>query len=317
MRRTSCFLLLLFFVINATAQKIEKFYDFAWKPSQPVAARFYVLIEKVDSVWQRKDYFIKERSLQMKGSYLDSACKIAHGSFKYYHANGKLQYEGDCVHGKKEGLWLSYHANGLMSDSTVYANDKPIGTSLAWHSNGYISDSAVYNQDGSGIKVSWFDNGVPASAGRYAAGYKQNGKWQYFHKNGQKSAVEVYSNGVLINKEYFSEDGASIRDTTNKDRQASFKGGKDAWQQFILKQLYFPDQYKIVNADKIVVVVDAVIDEDGKLTDVEVAVPFHPDFDRIAVNALKKSPKWTPAILHNRRVKYKIRQAVFFAQESN
>jgi len=313
----SCFLLLLFVAINVVGQKIEKFYDFAWKPSEPVYARFYVAIEKKDSLWQREDYFIKERSLQMKGSYLDSACKIAHGSFKYYYANRSLQYIGNCIQNKKEGLWLSYHANGIMSDSTVYANDNPTGTSLGWHSNGYPSDSAVYNADGSGVKVTWFDNGVPASAGRYAAGYKQNGKWQYFHKNGRTSANEVYNNGVLINKEYFNEEGVRIADTTNKDREASFNGGKDAWQKFILKQLYFPDQYKIVNADKIVVVVDAVIDEDGKVTDVNVAVPFHPDFDRIAVNALKKSPKWTPAMSHNRRVQYKIRQAVYFAQESD
>ncbi len=61
--------------------------------------------------------------------------------------------------------------------------------------------------------------------------------------------------------------------------------------------------------------VDAVIDEDGNMTNVEVNTPFHPDFDKIAVNALRKSPKWAPAIFHNRRVKYHMRQAVTFQQE--
>jgi hypothetical protein len=54
---------------------------------------------------------------------------------------------------------------------------------------GYLSDSAMYNPDGSGIHVSWFDNGNPSSAGYLAAGYKPRGRWKYFHKNGNLSAV--------------------------------------------------------------------------------------------------------------------------------
>lgn len=138
-----------------------------------------------------------------------------------------------------------------------------------------------------------------------------------FHKNGKVSATEIYENDKLVDKQYFNEEGNTLSDTSSRDKQATFKGGLQGWQKFIMKQLYFPDEYKILNADQAVVVLDALIDEDGNMTQVEVNTSFHPDFDRIAVNALRKSPKWTPAIKHNRRVKYAITQPVTFSQESD
>ncbi len=300
--------------LTSQAQHIEQYYDWAWKRTEPVSARFVALIEKHGSLWERRDYFLREKTMQMSGSYTDTSCKVAQGTFKYFHSNGNLAEMGEFVNGKKQGLWLSYHANGMMQDSAMYENGNMTGTGLKWHSNGYLYDSSVFKADGSGVSVSWFDNGVPASAGIYSAGFKKNGKWKFFHKNGKPSAIEIYDNDKLANKEYFDEEG-SVMDTTSRDREAFFKNGKEGWHKFISRQLYFPQQYKIVNADQAVVVVDAVIDEDGNMTNVEVNTPFHPDFDKIAVDALRKSPKWTPAILHNRRVKYKIRQGVTFEQK--
>lgn len=172
----------------------------------------------------------------------------------------------------------------------------------------------MFNADGSGMEVSWFDNGNPSAAGYYAAGYLQHGKWQYFHKNGKLSALELYSAGVLKDKQYFDEDGNGIADTANKDRPAEFTGGLNAWQKYLLKNIYFPVQYKFENADKAVVVVSAVVNEDGAVTDVEINSPLYPAFDKIALDVVRKSPKWIPAIQHNRRVKYSFLQAVYFQQ---
>jgi len=113
----------------------------------------------------------------------------------------------------------------------------------------------------------------------------------------------------------FDEAGNGISDTANKDHEAQFPGSMKAWQKFLQKNIYFPTQYKFENADKAVVVVEAVIDEDGNMTDVEINTPLYPAFDEIALKAIKHSPKWQPAVQHNRRVKYRILQAVYFTQE--
>lgn len=301
---------------TAHTQKIEKYYNYLWKQCEPNASRFYSLIEKTDSGWRRRDYFIHERTLQMTGLYEDSTCKIPNGTFYFFHANGILESAGTNVHGKKEGLWLSYYSNGMMHDSTLYANGNPSGASYAWHQNGYLSDSSIYNEDGSGVEVSWFDNGAVSQAGRFSAGRKMNGKWQFFHNNEKLSALETYQEDVLLSKQYFNDDGIEIADTASKDKPAEFKGGLTGWQRYLEKQLYFPDQYKFTNGDSAVVVVTATIDENGKVANAFVSTPFYPAFDRIALGAVTKSPLWTPAISHNRKVKYSFRQAISFVQQT-
>ena len=308
------FLLPIIISLTTVAQKIEKYYDYRRKETTPEMARFYVTIEKIDSGWHRRDYFLQERKLQMNGTYEDSVCKIPNGQFRYYHPNGGLQRIGRYIHGERDGLWLSYHYNGMISDSTSYSNGHKIGNSYGWFENGYPSDSSVWNADGSGVDLAWFNNGSPSSAGKYGPREKKQGKWLFFHRNGKVSASEMYKDGALISKQYFDEQGNET-DTTSKDRPASFIGGLKAWQNYLVKKLYFPTQYKLINADKAVVVVDAVIDEEGNVTDVAVSTPFHPAFDKIAVEVVRKSPQWEPAIQHNRKMRHNIRQAVFFAQQ--
>ena len=303
------------FCFSLKAQKIEQFFDWKWQLTDASTARYYTLMEKKDTVWHRQDYFIHESRLQMDGSYQDPDSKIAHGYFHYYHANGQLASQGLYLKGKRQGLWLRYHDNGMLNDSAIYEQGNVVGTKMAWHRNGFLADSAVLNADGSGVSVSWFDNGSPAAAGRYATGGKLEGKWQYFHSNGQLSAVEIYQQDVLLSKTYFDETGHAITDTTSTDREASFPGGDKAWMNFLSKQLYFPAQWKIANADQAVVVVDWVVDEQGYVRDVRVQTPFHPAFENLAVEAISRSPRWLPAIAHYRKIKAYRRQPVTFQQE--
>jgi len=310
-------LLLLFAcVLKGQAQKVERYYDYAWKPTTDLGrARYFTLIEKKDSVWERHDYFFQERKLQMSGFYKDEENKIAHGLFHYFHPNGMLQGKGNFVNGKREGLWIDYHDNGMIMDSAVYSNGNVLGIQMSWHPNGYPADSAIFNADGSGMEIAWFDDGTPSAAGYFAAGRKKQGKWQYFHKNGQPSSIEVYKAGELVSKQYFTEEGKMETDTTSKDRVASFPGGIGAWKKYLEKHLSFPSGYKISGADQAVVLISWTVDEEGNVKDARVTGPFHPEFDRIALNVIKKSPRWIPAIQHNRKVKYLMSQPVTFSQE--
>ena len=308
----SVFLLLV--CLPAIAQKSEKFYDYRWNECQPNMARFYSLMVETDSGYIRNDYFIHEKSIQMSGKFEDSQCKVKNGYFHFFHPNGVIESMGKYVHGEKDGLWLSYHENGMMQDSTQYDHGSVIGTSLSWYANGYLQDSTYLNDDGSGLRIGWFDNGSPSLAGILASGEKPHGKWTFYHKNGQISAFETYSNGRLIDKKYFNEQGVEETDTTSKDRDAEFPGGNKAWQHYIRKKLYFPPNYNIVNSDSAIVVVDFVISEEGDVEHVYVSTPFFPAFDKIAQNAILNSPKWVPAIRHNRKIKAYRKQSVTFSQ---
>ena len=314
MKPTCLIPLLLIQGFTVFAQKTEKFYDYQWKATDGPHARFYSIVEHTDSGYHRLDYYVHNMSLQMEGWFEDSACKIRSGKFTYLYPGKLLESTGRYLHNKKQGLWLAYHPNGMMADSTVYIDGLPIGTSMAWYNNGIPSDSCVYNSDGSGVKVGWFDNGNPSYAGRLAPDYKRYGKWQFFHKNGQTSAFELYNHGNLVDKQYFDEAGQPVLDTTNKDRDANFVGGAKAWLKYLGNHLYFPTDYTITNSDEAALVITATIDEDGKIKDAFVSTPFYPPFEKIALGALHGSPKWQPAMNHNRRVSTQFHQPVIFSQ---
>jgi antitoxin component YwqK of YwqJK toxin-antitoxin module len=312
-KKITCLTILIFLILfESTAQKTEKFYDYKWKECTLSDARFYSVITNTDSSYYRTDYYIKEGRIQMTGNYSDSLCKIKNGNFAFYYANNIPESYGKYIQNKKDGIWLSFHNNGIMKDSTVYLDGKQIGKSLSWYSNSYPSDSTVLNKDRSGVHVSWFDNGVPSEAGRYAADMKQQGKWKYFHKNGNVSSIETYDKSKLIDRQYFDENGELITDTTCTDRQAQFNGGIEAWLKYISKHIYFPTGYKIINADAATVVVTFTVNEDGEIENVYTSTPFDKVFNSIAEKAIRKSPKWIPGMEHNRRIKYTFSQAINF-----
>ena len=300
---------------SITAQKITSYYDFEWKPTVVGHARFVTILEHTDSGWHRLDYYVQGPNLQMDGWFEDSACKIRNGKFIFAYPEKKLESVGRYAHNKRQGLCLSYYPNGMMSDSAAYEAGQVVGISKKWYRNGFPMDSAVNNADGSGVEVSWFDNGSPSAAGVWATGHKKQGRWQFFHSNGKLSALELYDHGQLLQKQYYDDNGQIQPDTTSRDRKCTF--GKDhpaAWLKYLSKNLQWPRDYKIVNGDLAAVVVTFTVDVDGKVKDAYISVPFFEPFHREALKTITNSPKWQPAIEHNRYVPEVFRQPVVFSQ---
>lgn len=310
------FLLLLFtcLCITSIAQKTESFYDYNWKTSEPGNARFFSTVEKTDSGWLRKDYYINGMSLQMQALYEDKDCKIKNGNASYYHPNGYASATGRFVKNKQEGIYMRYYSNGMTADSAFYRNGRHVGHRLVWHRNGYLSDSIAHMNDSIDVQISWFDDGSP-SAGGYLLREKKHGKWKYYHHNGSPSGIEVFKNGELVSKEYFNEDGTPQSNIDNANTDPVFKTGTQAWTKYLEKNLYWPPGYKITNTNAVTVGVQFVIDEEGKPQDVEVVVPFTKEFDKIAVTVIRKCPSWKPGVKQNRKVKTLFRQPVTFVQE--
>lgn len=69
MKKLSLLLLFLSIHLLPFAQKIEKFYDWTWKETDIGHARFIATIEKTDSGYARNDYYLREKTLQMRGLF--------------------------------------------------------------------------------------------------------------------------------------------------------------------------------------------------------------------------------------------------------
>jgi antitoxin component YwqK of YwqJK toxin-antitoxin module len=297
---------------SSSPSKKPIFYDYRWQPTTAAHARYYSTVEHTDSGWLRTDFYLNSNTLVMEGLFEDSNCKKPSGRITRFYPDKKPESTGRYTHGRKDGLWLSFYWNGMMADSSVYADGNFIGTRLAWYPDGTLADSAVYRSDGSGIFVQWFANGNPSVAGNFAPDYKPQGKWQFFHDNGKLSALEVYDKGSLLDKKYFDESGQPRQDTTSRDRKASFRGGPKEWNLYVRKHGNFPSGVDLTNSDSVTVIIGCTIDENGNIRDVFVSTPFNPIFDRKALDILRNSPKWLPAIEHNRRVSSRVRMPIGF-----
>lgn len=304
-------------VISYSQKTFETYYDYQWKKCMIENARFNSMCRNTDSGWYRNDYFINLKKLQMVGLYEDKENTIANGTFYYFYPNGTLKSSGRYNHNKKTDLWLTYFQDKSLKDSLNYKDGNLIGISLSWYSNGYIRDSVNVDQKGNGVYVSWFDDGNPSSAGKYVDFGKKHGKWQYFHKNNQLSCYEIYDRDELKDKKYFDENGKPLNDTTSHNSEAYFPGGNKGWSKYLAKNLFFPSNYEIQNNSQIIVVVSGTVTDEGKIIDIEVSVPVAAAFDKIALDALRKSPNWIPAVLNNRKVYSSFSQSVIFSQSYN
>lgn len=298
---------------GATAQKTEAYYDYFWKLCKAEEAGYFSTVEKTDSGWLRSDYYVTTKRLQMRGLYEDEANKIHNGYCTWYYANGYPSATGRYVHGKKEGICLSYLANGMVSDSALFHNDQVADKRFRWHPNGYMADSINRINESTCVQVGWFDDGTLAYAG-HLVNDQQEGKWKYYHHNGQLSASEIYNAGKLTTAAYFDETGKQQTDTSAINHEAIFKDGEKTWIKYLQKKLYWPANLQFTAPGSVTVGVDFAIDENGKVTDAQVSMPFHQAFDKIALDIIKNSPAWQPAVSHNRKVKAYRRQPITFVQ---
>jgi TonB family protein len=297
----------------AVSQKTEIYTDYKGTPCQSMNARFYTVLEKTDSGWLRREYFLEGLKLHKKALFEDQACTIQQGDYLYFHANGTLEGMGKKVYNLLEGACMRFYANGAMLDSAFYHNGRPVKDRFLWHPNGMMSDSITHANDSIDVQVSWFEDGALESAGLYLHG-KMHGNWQFFHPNGKLAAKERYRNNKLESADFFDENGLPLTDTSRVNKEAEFRGGIAGWQRYLDRSLFWPPGYQFGNGNLAVVVVEFTVGADGKVSRAEVVVPFHPVFDNIALRAVKSSPPWQPAISHNRKMKHEFRQPVVFTQ---
>lgn len=187
MKIVYCFLFIcLPIFIFAQKKKVawSQTYDYQWHPTDnPASLRYYTEVEKTDSGFVRRDYFLKEKSLEMIGLYEDDSCKIANGLFTHYYPSGKAKSQGKFLHGKRQGLWVEVYESGKWKDSTVFENGRPMGISMGFYENGNLKDSIVHESFGLVTAVNWFENGNVSSAGKYERGNIPIRTWLYYHAN--------------------------------------------------------------------------------------------------------------------------------------
>lgn len=292
------------------AQKIEKYFSRLNKETTEDSALFYVTIEKVDSGWLKTTYNLFLKYLVSSEMYADQDCKVAEGFHYSFYPDKKLERKGLYRNNEKSGDWIGIFHNGMLSDSAFYVDGKPAGYAMSWYKNGFPRDSTVYAEDGRATEYAWFNDGAVSSGGRWNAMHHRTGKWQFFHHNGNVSAVEIYDDGNLVERKYFSENGEPMKDTTDRCTSASFPGGVSAWSRFIADYLRPDLSSPMIRKETDRVMVEFMVQPDGTVKDVELLTPHQDESDWKVLQMMKRSPKWKPGIDHNRKMNELMKQSI-------
>jgi periplasmic protein TonB len=88
---------------------------------------------------------------------------------------------------------------------------------------------------------------------------------------------------------------------TKVEIEASFPGGPGAWQKYVTKAIQ-ADIDEFTESDYGTCVVRFIVDKTGTVSDVQATTMKGTKLAEIAVNAIRKGPKWTPAQQNGRQV---------------
>ncbi|RYZ29117.1 MAG: hypothetical protein EOO10_07335 [Chitinophagaceae bacterium] len=313
-------LLLIFSVFPffvSFAQKRQELFDYSFKPAN-FGAYYYVVTEKEDSIWHRKAYYLSPQSLAMEGWYKDDSCQIEHGLFTWFHSTLYPKSKGHYASGKKQGVWMAWSENGKVIDSSTYQNNKRIGVSMHWYENGMARDSMNFDGAGNGVQVSWYEEGVLASAGFWMQDTIKKGRWKYYHKNGAIMATEDYRNGKLIASACYDENSVKLDSLACIEKEAEPAGGLQEWNRYIEYNLQslIEDKAKVLRSGNYTVPIRFAVEKNGRLSSFTAFTNYGNELEEELIRILKKSPRWIPAMQHGRTVKSYFTQPFIFNIQS-
>jgi protein TonB len=107
-------------------------------------------------------------------------------------------------------------------------------------------------------------------------------------------------------------DSVRIGDATfaKVEIESEFPGGAKAWLQFLNEHLTYPKK-AVRKRIEGTVLLQFIVDKDGSISDLK-ALNGDPILIEAALNAMKDSPNWRPAVQNGKRVKSYKKQPISF-----
>jgi TonB family protein len=193
---------------------------------------------------------------------------------------GQMQMEGSYASAElkqKIGAWNWFHANGQKAEAGIFdKKGKKTGTWKGWHQNGKQEFEGEYKKGAS------------------------DGQWKWYFDNGQLSAIEDFSSGTKTESTYYNQLGVECNDGRCGDVTAMFKGGEDAFFNYLKSELKYPATAITKSSGQ--VWVRFKITKRGKIEALKVTKSVSPALDAEALRVIKKMPDWYPSKKHNQPV---------------
>ncbi|MEO8591322.1 MAG: energy transducer TonB [Flavobacteriales bacterium] len=131
MQHASFKALILVFVISALAPKAmaqpsdRQYLSEVLAMTSKNKASYYRVVQGKDGDLFVGKTFSLDGKLKAEGRYKDAALTLEHGPFTFYHANGKVESQGEYDMGNKSGVWLRFDQRGRPLAEKIY-NPEPL-----------------------------------------------------------------------------------------------------------------------------------------------------------------------------------------------
>jgi len=306
-------LVISFLLINlcssAQTDTVIKFYNHNWKETTQGMASYFTVAFKEDTIWRKLDFYANNDQLKTNSYFKDAKFEHQIGPVSHYNEKGKLTSQGHYLNNKKRGIWKKWFDDGKLSDSAVYDNDIIIFR-RSYHANGQVAEIIEKDKDDKFINKGYLENGTIRYEGEIING-KKEGRWRINNDAGNK----------LMDVDFLADSAVSVscvdKTISKKDciyeREAEYKGGHKAWLNHLEHSMsrFLPKEY--FNGDlEGVVIVQFIVNVDGKVIEPKIKLSSEPKLNDAAIQIIKSSPKWTPAIQYNKPVKaYRIQPLTF------
>jgi protein TonB len=191
----------------------------------------------------------------------------------------------------------------IQQGEFVYFDEKGNYTKLSTYKEGkYDGKMIFYNREG---KI--------AREGVYKMG-KYDGDWIGYFPSGKIAGKAHYEEDKQISGEFYNEDGTINRNIHEFEKESEFPGTAGALGRYLSSVLRYPDK-AVRNNIQGTVIVQFVVDEKGKVTDIRILNHVDELLEREAGRVVREMPLWRPAIQGGRYVKsYKKLPIVFKLQ---
>ncbi len=312
MRKVILLSLILFSLLNASAQKKQNIYflldngeEILFKDS----ADYIRVIEEPDS-------------------------GAVFFNIKEFYPNGTKKLLGKVSsfdpHIVYEGVVVSYFKSGIKKSSITYKKNVPEGIAYYFFEDGRVKKQIeylesdpkvkvkggglkliyqvdtlgqVYVKDGNGhlIERTINEKDTLIEEGDYKDGFKE-GIWKGRYTSGKSSYIEEYGLAKFISGTQTI--GDKIYEYAVLEVVPDFKGGINEFYKYLGRSIKYPEDALSRNITGTVIVKFA-IEEDGRIVNAEIVRSVYPSIDKETLRLILGMPKWKPGILRGIPVKMK------------
>ncbi|RXR20674.1 hypothetical protein EQG63_01705 [Flavobacterium amnicola] len=261
-----------------------------------------------------KDYHLKKNEYEVTDYYLGGRIKTERtysskfhhspiGSEKEYYPSGQLKnHRNYNLNSELYGPYISFYENGkkeiegevikIKIDSVK--EHQVLKIVSYWDENG---TQKVF--EGKGFMIEKDVNNIESSRGKLENGLK-TGIWTGFNSKYKLQFADQYESGIFMGG--MSKDGNGNENAyVNIERQPEFKGGKEAYVNFVQKKFRIPEVDRDIKGR---IYIKFNVNPDGNVSDAEIIRDLDEKLSKEAIRFVySTSGLWTPGEYRGFKVK--------------